>query len=251
MWSSKLSWSSASTTSWDKGQASTLFIWILGWLTRLSVEEPIWGREDVRFEAAARGRLIRELHMQFEVGGKLWLLSSMQFGNDTQHGLTGESWCRAPRLSITESQQRSTSHWNCEVGGKIGNGEEKNACLFLYLLFSAYSFFSVCFHLSGRPTALHALAIVNCPCRCTALYILTCLFWNLTVSRLGKIDVFLLPLRSLSAPLLPHQHLLPVNSRRALTVAASWYSFSGTPVAWLFSWGQEMASYSRLIVDHY
>lgn len=150
-------------------------------------------------------------------------------------------------LSPSKEQLHTDTVW---LVGKIDNGERKiHACF--YICFFQHIVSSQCiFHLSGRLTALHALPIVSCPCRCTALYILTCLFWNLAVSSLEETDVFLLPLRSLNAPLLPHQHLLPISSRRALTVTASWYSFSSTPVAWLFSWGQEVASYSRLVVDH-
>ena len=51
----------------DKGQTFTL-IQVLGVVSKtVRLEKLIWEGEDVRFGAAARGRLNRELHVRFEV----------------------------------------------------------------------------------------------------------------------------------------------------------------------------------------
>lgn len=209
------------------------------------LEKLIWVEEGVRFDVAARWSLKRELHMWFEVRAESHVCYQaaweMVLDVDCMER-AGVEYQGSALLCPSEEQLLTDTV-------RLWEKFAMCPCLFLHLLFSVYGFFAQDFHLSKR--------LFACPAyRQLSLWVylsvfLTHLLWNLTVSRLDGTDVFLLPWRSLKASLLPHQHLLSVNSKRAFTVKASWCSFSSIAGAWLFSCGRELASHSRLIVDHY
>lgn len=126
----------------------------------VGLEKLIWEGEDVRFDAAARGRLNRELHMQFEVRAE-------------SRGCYQAAWIDWRELvSSTKAlcccvpAKSNFTLILCGWGKNWQRGEKKRDVKHSYVLISLSAFFSILFLLSAgfppewKTVCMHSLLSV-------------------------------------------------------------------------------------------
>lgn len=134
---------------WIKGKLS-LFIQVLGVVSKtVRLEKLIWEGEDVRFDAAARGRLNRELHVRFEVRAEsrgCYQAALETICNMDWLERAGVKHHGSVLLCPSKEQLHADTMW---LGENWQRGEKKRDVKHSYILVLLSAFFSIRF-LSAR-----------------------------------------------------------------------------------------------------